>query len=68
MGIALGIFGQVLSLVAVVWSLAILLKAVSVAHEIELKKSALILIAAFAVVYIALPMALTMVTRYILFQ
>jgi hypothetical protein len=68
MGIALGIFGQTLSLVAVIWSLAILLKAVAIAHEIELKKSALILIGAFVVLYIALPIALIMVPSYILFR
>ncbi len=67
MGIALGIFGQALSLVATIWSLAILLKAVTIAHEIELKKSALTLIAAFVVVYIALPIAQIMVISYILF-
>ena len=68
MGIALGILGRTFSLVAVIWSLAILLKAVSIAHEIELKKSALTLIGAFVVVYIALPIALVTVARYILFS
>jgi hypothetical protein len=67
MGIALGILGRTLSLVAAIWSLAILLIAVSIAHEIELKKSALTLIGAFVVLYIALPIALIMVTSYILF-
>ena len=67
MGIALGIFGQTLSLVAVIWSLGILLKAVAIAHEIELKKSALILVGTFVVLYIALPIALSMATRNILF-
>ena len=66
MGIALGIFGRTLSLVAAIWSLAILLKAVTIAHEIDVKKSALTLIGAFAVLYIALPIALFMVVRYIL--
>lgn len=67
MGIALGILGRSLSLVAAIWSLAILLKAVTIAHEIELKKSALTLIGAFVVLYIALPIALMMVARYVLF-
>ena len=66
LAIALGIFGQALSLVAAIWSLAILWKAVTIAHEMDLKRSALTLIGAFVVLYIALPIALIMVTRYIL--
>jgi hypothetical protein len=66
-GFALGIFGRTLTLLAGMWAAAILIKALTIAHEIELKRAALALVSAFVVVYLLIPMAAVMAAGYVLF-
>lgn len=67
MNFALGIFGRTLILLAGIWAIAILLKALSVAHDIELKSAVMALASAFVLVYLLVPVAVMMAATYILF-
>jgi hypothetical protein len=67
MDLALGIFGRTLILLAVIWALAILVKALAIAHDIELKRAAVALVSAFGVLYVLVPVAISIATGYILF-
>lgn len=67
MGFALGIFSRTLLMLTGFWATAILLKALIVVHDIELKRAVATLVGTFAVVYLLLPLTGMIVAIYLLF-
>jgi|GEM_PF-6949329 len=67
MSLALDIFSRTLSILAIGWSVVILLKALSVAHGVTLKRSASGLILGLVVCYILIPLGSIITILYVLF-
>lgn len=66
MNAPLGILGRILSLIALVWSLIIAIHALAVAHEVERRQAAKILMTYVLVVFIVLPILGLVTGVYIL--
>ncbi len=65
--VGIGIAGRALVVIGLAWSAAILVRAVAVAHEFTIGRSIAVLLIAFILLYVLLPLALSLTAAFVFF-